>query len=46
VLFMSGYSQDVIAHQGVLEEGVQLIEKPFTGDDLLRKVRDVLEGAS
>jgi PAS domain S-box-containing protein len=46
VLFMSGYSQDVIVHQGVLEEGVSLIEKPFTADDLLRQVRDVLEGAS
>jgi CheY-like chemotaxis protein len=44
VLFMSGYSQDVIAHQGVLEEGVSLIEKPFSADDLLRKVRVVLDG--
>ena len=46
VLFMSGYSQDVIVHQGVLEEGVHLIEKPFAADDLLRKVRDALEGGS
>ena len=46
VLFMSGYSQDVIVHQGVLEEGVSLIEKPFSADDLLRKVRDVLDGDS
>ena len=44
VLFMSGYSQDVIVHQGVLDEGVSLIEKPFSADDLLRKVRDVLDG--
>jgi PAS domain S-box-containing protein len=43
VLFMSGYSEDVIVHQGVLEAGVQLIEKPFAADTLLRKVRDVLE---
>jgi PAS domain S-box-containing protein len=46
VLFMSGYSQDIIVHQGVLEEGVHLIEKPFTGDDLLRKVRDALDDGS
>ena len=45
VLFMSGYSPDVIVHQGVLEEGVHLIEKPFSADDLLRKVREVLDGA-
>lgn len=44
VLFMSGYSYDVIVHQGVLESGVSLIEKPFSADDLLRKVRLVLDG--
>jgi PAS domain S-box-containing protein len=44
VLFMSGYSHDVIVHQGVLEEGVHLIEKPFSAEGLLRKVREVLNG--
>jgi DNA-binding response OmpR family regulator len=43
VLFMSGYSQDVIVHQGVLDAGVHLIEKPFSADGLLRKVREVLD---
>jgi len=43
VLFMSGYSQDVIVHQGVLEAGVNLIDKPFSADGLLHKVRDVLD---
>jgi PAS domain S-box-containing protein len=43
VLYMSGYSQDVIVHQGVLEEGAELIEKPFVADDLLQKVREVLD---
>jgi len=43
VLFMSGYNQDLIANEGVLAEGVSLIEKPFSADDLLRKVRDVLD---
>ena len=43
VLFMSGYNQDLVANEGVLDEGVSLIEKPFSSDDLLRKVRDVLD---
>ena len=43
VLFMSGYSQDVIVHQGVLEEGVNLVEKPFAAQSLLSKVREVLD---
>lgn len=41
---MSGYSQDEIVHQGVVEEGVHLLTKPFSADDLLRKVRDVFHG--
>jgi PAS domain S-box-containing protein len=45
VLFMSGYSQDVIVHQGVVDEGINLIEKPFSAGDLLRKVRDVLDAS-
>jgi CheY-like chemotaxis protein len=44
VLFMSGYSHDVIEHQGIVDEGVTLIEKPFAADDLLRRVREVLDG--
>jgi hypothetical protein len=43
VLFMSGYNQDLIVNEGVLDEGVSLIEKPFSAEDLLRKVRDVLD---
>lgn len=45
VIFMSGYSQDVIAHQGVLEPGVTLLEKPFSADALLGAVRDSLDPA-
>ena len=43
VLYMSGYSQDVIVHQGVLEEGVNLIEKPFSAERLLRRLREILD---
>jgi two-component system, cell cycle sensor histidine kinase and response regulator CckA len=46
VLFMSGYSENVIVHQGVIDEGVNLIEKPFSADDLLRRIREILDGDS
>ena len=42
VLFMSGYTQGVLAPQGVLEPGVSLIEKPFSEASLVRKMQDVL----
>ncbi len=42
-LFMSGYTADVIAHHGVLSEGVHFIQKPFTAKDLGAKVREALE---
>jgi two-component system sensor histidine kinase EvgS len=43
-LFMSGYTADVIAHHGVLDEGVNFIQKPFTMADLASKVRRTLDG--
>jgi DNA-binding response OmpR family regulator len=43
VLFMSGYTNQAIGHHGVLDEGAQLLEKPFTTDSLLRRVRSVLD---
>jgi PAS domain S-box-containing protein len=42
-LFMSGYTANVIAHHGVLDEGVNFIQKPFTMKDLAAKIRDVLD---
>jgi FixJ family two-component response regulator len=42
-LFMSGYTANVIAHHGVLDEGVHFIQKPFTTRDLAAKIRDVLD---
>ena len=43
-LYMSGYTADVIAHHGVLDEGVQFIQKPFSFRDLAAKVREVVAG--
>ena len=43
VLFMTGYSRNAIVHQGRLDEGVQLIQKPLTQATLAAKVRDVLD---
>jgi DNA-binding NtrC family response regulator len=42
-LFMSGYTADVIAHRGMLDEGVQFIPKPFSMRELAAKVRTALE---
>jgi FixJ family two-component response regulator len=39
---MSGYTANVIAHHGVLEQGVHFINKPFSRQDLARQVREVL----
>jgi len=42
-LFMSGYTADVIAHHGVLDEGVYFIQKPFSIKELAAKVRVALD---
>jgi two-component system, cell cycle sensor histidine kinase and response regulator CckA len=42
-LFMSGYTSNVIMHQGVLDPGLHFIAKPFSLNELARKVRDVLD---
>ncbi len=41
-LFMSGYTANVIAHRGILDEGVAIIPKPFTPSMLVKKVHEVL----
>jgi PAS domain S-box-containing protein len=43
VLFMSGYTDDAIVHQGVLDESANFIQKPFSPDSLALKVREVLD---
>jgi len=45
-LYMSGYTVDVIAHHGVLDEGVHFIQKPFTLPVMAAKVREVLDNKS
>jgi len=42
VLFMSGYTDEAIGNEGVLDPGTHFIQKPFSADALLRKVREVL----
>jgi CheY-like chemotaxis protein len=42
-LFMSGYPEDVISHHGVLEAELNFIQKPFSLNDFVGKVRDVLD---
>jgi len=42
-LFMSGYTADIIAHHGVIDEEMQFIQKPFSLDALVAKVREALD---
>ncbi len=43
-LFMSGYTANVIAHHGILDEGMNFIQKPFSSKDLGAKIRYVFDG--
>lgn len=43
VLYMSGYTDSAIGHHGVLEPGIAFLQKPFSTDDLTRKVRGLLD---
>ena len=42
-LFMSGYTGNVLTHQGILEEGINFIQKPFSKQEIAAKVREVLD---
>ena len=45
ILFMSGYSENAIIHQGRLDANVQLLQKPFRKADIAREVRKALDSA-
>ncbi len=45
VLFTSGYTDNAIVHQGRLDEGVQLLSKPYARDELARRIRGLLAKA-
>jgi DNA-binding response OmpR family regulator len=45
ILYMSGYTENVIGHDGTLDAGVRLLQKPFTLRDLKGKVREVLDSS-
>ncbi|MGR3464330.1 PAS domain-containing protein [Limimaricola sp.] len=44
VLFASGYSRDAIVHDGRLDEGIQLLSKPYRRETLARRLRELLDG--
>jgi PAS domain S-box-containing protein len=46
ILYMSGYTENVIGHNGMLDAGVRLLQKPFNLRDLRSKVREVLDATS
>ena len=43
ILYMSGYTEEAITRDGVLDPGTAFLEKPFTPDSLARKVRELLD---
>ncbi|MBR9981527.1 MAG: response regulator [Desulfatitalea sp.] len=43
-LYMSGYTDNMIANHGVLKEGIHFVQKPFSANDLLEKCHQVLNG--
>jgi CheY-like chemotaxis protein len=46
VLFTTGYTRNAIVHHGRLDPGLEMIGKPFSSDELTRKVRAILDGSA
>jgi len=46
VMYMSGYTANVIAHHGILDEGINFLQKPFSRRELAAKIREILDSAS
>ena len=44
VLFMSGYTANIVADRGVLEKDVEFLQKPFSVEILAKRVREILDG--
>jgi two-component system cell cycle sensor histidine kinase/response regulator CckA len=43
IIFMSGYARDIVTHDGLLDDGVEFLQKPFTPEELLARVRTSLD---
>jgi YesN/AraC family two-component response regulator len=43
ILYMSGYTANVIAHKGILDEGLNFINKPFSKQDISVKLRKIFD---
>jgi hypothetical protein len=46
LLFTTGYTRNAIVHHGRLDAGVHLLDKPYTQQDLARKIRALLDGGA
>ncbi len=44
ILYMSGYTHDLVTQEGILETGSELLQKPFSINALMNRVRDILDG--
>jgi FixJ family two-component response regulator len=44
VLFVSGYAGEAVIQQGVLDSGINFIQKPFSSTEFLKKIREILDG--